>query len=185
MYRYFLNRTVFPFDIMGNVLPIMLLQACSLLSFAYAGGGLSIFFRHPDGTHRAVEVPADANGAKLHKDVAAVIGHPCFSLSITGSTVLPAVPLADSGISAECIVEVRDNRDWSDLDRRLTSPLQQSFKQRVIDELSQYPDQTVVAEVVGSDSTTELWLSNDDREVFKVGHVGIWLKEVKCVQIQL
>ena len=154
---------------MGNTLSITLLQVCSVLNFASAEGGLSIFVRNADGNHQAVEVPGEGNVADLYAAVAVQVGHPSFALSIAGSTLMPTTSLADSGISAECVVQIQEG-DLSDLNQLLTSEWELSFKQRVIDELSQFPGKLARVQVVYNSLAgyyTERWLlQKDDDEIY-------------------
>ena len=154
---------------MGNTLTITLLQVCSVLNFASAGGGLPIFVRNADGNHQAVEVPGEGNVADLYAAVAAKVGHPSFALSIAGSTLMPTTSLADSGISAESVVQIQEG-DLSGLNQFLTTEKELSFRQRVIDELSQFPGKLAMVQVVHNSlagSYTERWLlQKDDDEIY-------------------
>ena len=83
---------------------------------------------------------------------------------------MPTTSLADSGISAECVVQIQEG-DLSDLNQLLTSEWELSFKQRVIDELSQFPGKLARVQVVYNSRTssyTERWLfQKDDKEIYK------------------
>ena len=152
--------SIFSFITMVNGLSIRLLQVCSALNFAYAGGGLLIFVRHHDENLKTVEVPGEGNVADLYAAVAVQVGHPSFALSIAGSTLMPTTSLADSGISAESVVQIQEG-DLSGLNQFLTTEKELSFRQRVIDELSQFPGQLAMVHVLSSEtgvgSHTEQW----------------------------